>query len=56
MLTVAINCAQQAAKTGVKRFVHVSTAQIYNSDKASKLINFCCSLHFFICLCNFAGH
>lgn len=33
VLTVATNCAQQAAKTGVKRFIHVSTAQVYNSDK-----------------------
>lgn len=35
VLTVAMNCAQQAAKTGVKRFIHVSTAQVYNSDKVS---------------------
>ena len=35
VLTVATNCAQQAAKTGVKRFIHVSTAQVYNSDKVA---------------------
>ena len=35
VLTVAMNCAQQAAKTGVKRFIHVSTAQVYNSDKVN---------------------
>lgn len=31
--TVTVNCAQEAAKCGVKRFVDVSTAQVYNSDK-----------------------
>ena len=35
VLTVAMNCAKQAAKTGVKRFIHVSTAQVYNSDKVN---------------------
>lgn len=35
VLMVAMNCAQQAAKTGVKRFIHVSTAQVYNSDKVT---------------------
>ena len=35
VLTVAMNCAQQAAKTGVKRFIHISTAQVYNSDKVN---------------------
>ena len=35
VLTVAMNCAQQAAQTGVKRFIHVSTAQVYNSDKVN---------------------
>ena len=33
VLTVAVNCARQAVKTGVKRFIHVSTAQVYNCDK-----------------------
>lgn len=33
VLNVAINCAKEAAKTGVKRFIEVSTAQVYNCDK-----------------------
>lgn len=33
VLDVAVNCAREAARTGVKRFLHVSTAQVYNSDK-----------------------
>lgn len=30
---ITINCANEAVKTGVKRFINVSTAQVYNSDK-----------------------
>lgn len=30
---VSMNCAHLAAKYGVKRYVEVSTAQVYNSDK-----------------------
>ncbi|XP_003388585.1 PREDICTED: uncharacterized protein LOC100639369 [Amphimedon queenslandica] len=30
---VSVNCAREAAATGVKRFIEVSTAQVYNSDK-----------------------
>lgn len=33
VLDVAVNCAREASRTGVKRFIHMSTAQVYNSDK-----------------------
>lgn len=33
VLSVAVNCARQAVKTKVKRFVHLSTAQVYDCDK-----------------------
>ena len=33
VLDVAVNCAREAVRSGVKRFIHVSTAQVYNSDK-----------------------
>ena len=33
MLDVVVNCAREACKTGVKRFVHMSTAQVYDCDK-----------------------
>ena len=33
VLDVAVNCAREAARSGVKRFIHVSTSQVYNSDK-----------------------
>ena len=36
-----MNCAEQAAKTGVRRFIDVSTAQVYSSDK----VNDGCSTH-----------
>ena len=32
-MDVAVNCGQEAAKTGVGRFVEVSTAQVYDCDK-----------------------
>ena len=32
---VALNCAREAARTGVKRFIHVSTGQVYDCDKVS---------------------
>lgn len=35
VLTVAENCAKEAAKTGAKRFIHISTAQVYDCDKVS---------------------
>ena len=35
VLTVAVNCAKQAAKTKVSRFIHFSTAQVYDCDKVS---------------------
>lgn len=38
-MTVALNSAQQAAKMGVKRFIHLSTAQVYNSDKVIVLLS-----------------
>lgn len=49
VLTVAVNCAQQAAKCGVKRFIHVSTAQVYNSDKVAMLKRV--DLYLKCCLC-----
>jgi nucleoside-diphosphate-sugar epimerase len=33
VLDVAVNCAHQASLTGVRRLIHMSTAQVYNSDK-----------------------
>ena len=33
VLDAAVNCAREACRTGVKRFVHLSTAQVYNCDK-----------------------
>lgn len=33
VLDVVVNCGQEAAKTGVKRFIEVSTAQVYDCDK-----------------------
>lgn len=35
VLDVAVNCAREASRTGVKRFIHMSTAQVYNSDKVA---------------------
>ena len=36
MLSVAVNCARQAAKDNVKKFVHFSTAQVYDCSKVSR--------------------
>ena len=33
VLDVAVNCGREACRTGVKRFVHMSTAQVYDCDK-----------------------
>lgn len=33
MLTVTLNCAHLAAKMSVRRFIEVSTAQVYDSGK-----------------------
>ena len=33
VLSVAVNCAKEAAKTKVDRFIHFSTAQVYDCDK-----------------------
>ena len=30
---VAVNCGREACRTGVKRFIQVSTAQVYDCDK-----------------------
>ena len=30
---MAVNCGREACKTGVKRFIHMSTAQVYDCDK-----------------------
>ena len=38
VLDVAVNCAREASRTGVKRLVQVSTAQVYNSDKVCGII------------------
>ena len=38
VLDVAVNCAREACRTGVKRLVQVSTAQVYNSDKVCGII------------------
>jgi len=35
VLLLSVNCAKEAAKQGVKAFVEVSTAQIYDADKKS---------------------
>ena len=35
---MAVNCAREASRTGVKRFIHMSTAQVYNSDKVTSVI------------------
>ena len=37
VLSVAVNCAKQAAKTEVDRFIHLSTAQVYDCDKVKTL-------------------
>lgn len=41
---MTVNCAEQAAKTGVRRFVDVSTAQVYSSDKVSCIILTMCQV------------
>ena len=33
VLAVAVNCARLAAKDNVKKFIHFSTAQVYDSHK-----------------------
>lgn len=33
ILTVAVNCAKAAAKAKVRKFIHVSTGQVYDSSK-----------------------
>jgi nucleoside-diphosphate-sugar epimerase len=33
VLDVAVNCGREACRTGVKRFVHMSTAQVYDCNK-----------------------
>ena len=35
MLTIALNCAHLAAKMSAKKFIEVSTAQVYDSGKVS---------------------
>jgi len=35
IIDVSVTCAKAAAKAGVKRFIEVSTAQVYNGDKKS---------------------
>ncbi len=36
-MKVSLNCAKQAAKVGVKRFIEVSTGQVYAGDKVQVL-------------------
>ena len=62
MVTVALNCARQAAKMGVKRFIHLSTAQVYNSDKVMCAIGCCMVVYqsitavgMFVCLGSESG-
>ncbi|CAB4045631.1 sterol-4-alpha-carboxylate 3-dehydrogenase, decarboxylating-like, partial [Paramuricea clavata] len=33
VVKVSLNCARQAAKSGIKRFIEVSTGQVYSGDK-----------------------
>lgn len=35
VLTIALNCAHLAAKMSAKKFIEVSTAQVYDSGKVS---------------------
>lgn len=35
ILKVSLNCATQAVKHGTKRFIEVSTGQVYSGDKVS---------------------
>eukprot|EP00999_Lentomonas_sp_LEN2_P002748 NODE_619_length_1323_cov_113.327759_g580_i0.p1 GENE.NODE_619_length_1323_cov_113.327759_g580_i0~~NODE_619_length_1323_cov_113.327759_g580_i0.p1 ORF type:complete len:400 (+),score=111.75 NODE_619_length_1323_cov_113.327759_g580_i0:109-1200(+) len=35
VLTLTVNCAKEAAKQGVKKFIELSTAQVYDADKKS---------------------
>lgn len=48
---VTLNCAREAAKTGVKRFIEVSTAQVYDCDKVMA----CQCVHSSIALCVHCG-
>ena len=38
VLDVAENCAREASRTGVRRFLHMSTGQVYNSDKVLSVV------------------
>lgn len=46
VLKLSLHCAKEAAKHGVKRFIEVSTGQIYAGDKVS--------VDLFVCCCVFA--
>jgi hypothetical protein len=35
---VSLNCARQAAKSGIKRFIEVSTGQVYSGDKVQTIL------------------
>ena len=37
VLKVSLNCAREAAKSDVKRFIEVSTGQIYAGDKVQAI-------------------
>ena len=45
VLSIAVNCARQAAKMGARRFVHFSTAQVYDCDKVVIATNCQLNLH-----------
>lgn len=35
IIDVSVTCGKAAAKNGVKRFIEVSTAQVYSADKVT---------------------
>ncbi len=43
---MAVNCARQAGQDKVKRFVHFSTAQVYDCNKVRFLQLLFCSCYF----------
>ncbi len=50
VLDVSVNCAREAAKTGVTRFIEVSTAQVYDCDKVVRADMVAC-VHSTITVC-----
>ena len=35
ILKLSLNCATQSVKSGIKRYIEVSTSQVYTGDKVS---------------------